>query len=171
MRDGDGNPRRASLSLVINTLLAFVLAIAMVACDNGSAQPAAPAWPSAQAAVQGGGKSYSLHLEIANTESRREQGLMFRQSLDDADGMLFIFPGPTTSAFWMKNTYIPLDIAYLDTDGRVLEIRDGKPLDETPLTPKQPYRYTLEVAGGWFARHALGVGSQLVLPQNLPAGE
>lgn len=158
---------------MLQTLLSFVLMVTMVACDNGSDVPAAPAWPTAHAEVQGAGKSFALQLEIANTESRREQGLMFRQSLDDAHGMLFVFPGnrDVSGAFWMKNTYIPLDIAYLDADGTVLEIREGKPLDLTALTPKHPYRYTLEVAGGWFERHGLGEGARLELPANLPAGE
>ncbi len=154
-----------------HTLLAFVLMVAMVACDNGSDVPAAPAWPTAHAQVLGNGKAFALELEIANTEPRREQGLMFRQSLDDSHGMLFIFPGnrDVGGAFWMKNTYIPLDIAYLDASGRVLEIKAGRPLDETPLRPAQPYRFTLEVAGGWFERHGLGEGAQLVLPGELPA--
>jgi len=158
---------------VLHALLSFVLVLTMVACDNGSDVPAAPAWPTARAQVEGGGKSYGLDLEIANTEPRREQGLMFRQALDDSHGMLFIFPGnrDVTGAFWMKNTYIALDIAYVGADGTVLEIHDAKPLDETPLRPKQPYRYALEVAGGWFERHGLGEGARLVLPANLPAGE
>lgn len=171
--DGSGGRRRVRLSLVLHTLLSFVLMVTMVACDNGNDVPPAPAWPTAHAQAQGGGKAYDLDLEIANTESRREQGLMFRQSLDDSHGMLFIFGGnrDVTGAFWMKNTYIPLDIAYLDANGTVLEVHDGKPLDETPLRPKQPYRYALEVAGGWFDRHGLGEGARIVLPANLPAGE
>jgi uncharacterized membrane protein (UPF0127 family) len=64
----------------------------------------------------------------------------------------------------MRNTYIPLDIAYLAADGTVLEIVHGVPLDETILTPQQPYRYVLEVNGGWFERHGLGVGAKVSIP-------
>ena len=106
-----------------------------------------------------------------HTETQREHGLMARQSLADDAGMLFIFPGETMGGFWMKNTLIALDIAYLDGGGRVLEIKHGKPLDETVLSPKQPYRYTLEVAGGWFERHQMGPGAMLSLPADLPKAE
>jgi uncharacterized membrane protein (UPF0127 family) len=149
-------------------LLSFVLVFGMVACD-GNSQPKASTWPVASISVQGGGHSTDLSVEIANTESRREQGLMYRQSLDDSHGMLFLFPGEVRDGFWMQNTYIPLDIAYVGADGRVLEIVHGKALDQTVLYPSQPYRYALEVADGWFARQGMGVGAILHLPADLPA--
>ncbi len=148
-------------------VLSFVLFVGMVACD-GNAQPKAPAWPTASISVRDASQSAGLSVEIANTESRREQGLMYRQSLDDSHGMLFLFPGDVRDGFWMQNTYIPLDIAYIGADGRVLEIVHGKALDQTVLYPSQPYRYALEVADGWFVRHGLGVGSTLSLPADLP---
>lgn len=153
---------------VIQALLAFVLIVGMVACDGDSA-PKASTWPTASISLQGGGKSASLDVEIANTESRREQGLMYRQELDDRHGMLFIFPGDTAGGFWMENTYIPLEIAFIGADGTVLQIVHGKPLDQTVLKPDRPYRYALEVAEGWFERQGLAAGAKLTLPSNLPA--
>lgn len=149
-------------------VLTFFLVIGMIACDGKSAPPAST-WPTATIAVQGSGQSTGLTVEIANTESRREQGLMYRQSLDDAHGMLFLFPGDTTNGFWMQNTYIPLDIAYISADGKVVDIVHGKPLDQTILYSSQPYRYALEVAGGWFQRHGYDVGSTVTIPSGLPA--
>ena len=148
------------------------------ACGGGDASPTplptggAPVAAVTRAVtVQDGAQSAKLTVELAFTEPQRELGLMARPSLADDAGMLFIFPAETMGAFWMKNTLIPLDIAYMDASGRVLEIKHGKPLDETPLTPQQPYRYTLEVAGGWFDRHQMGPGATLSLPTDLPKGQ
>ena len=112
-----------------------------------------------------------LTAEVVTTSSERAQGLMFRDSLPEDEGMLFVFPAETSTGFWMKNTQIPLTIAYLAADGTVLELRTGEPFNETLLTPAQPYRYTLEVNEGWFERHGLGAGAQVVLPPDLPAAE
>ena len=148
-------------------VLSFFLVIGMIACDGNSAPPATT-WPTATITVAGGGHSTNLDVEIANTLSRREQGLMYRQSLDDAHGMLFLFPADTTDGFWMQNTYIPLDIAYISADGKVVDVVHGKPLDQTILYSSQPYRYTLEVAGGWFQRQGYDVGSTVTLSSDLP---
>jgi uncharacterized membrane protein (UPF0127 family) len=70
----------------------------------------------------------------------------------------------------MKNTYVPLDIAYLSPEGVVQEIAQGEPLNETILTPAQPYRHVLEVNQGWFERHGLGVGSVVSIPERFVPG-
>jgi uncharacterized membrane protein (UPF0127 family) len=112
-----------------------------------------------------------LNVEIAATEAERERGLMERTALADSAGMLFLFASDTTIGFWMKDTLSALDIAYLDASGKVVGIVHGKPLDETVLPPPGPYRYTLEVAGGWFERHGLGVGAVVSIPSDLPKAE
>jgi len=109
-----------------------------------------------------------VQVEIAATPQQRQQGLMWRQELDPDWGMLFLFPANSAGGFWMRNTYVPLDIAYIGVDGTVQEIRAAQPLDETVLTPAKAYRYVLEVNQGWFAQHGLGVGSKITLPANLP---
>jgi uncharacterized membrane protein (UPF0127 family) len=121
--------------------------------------------------VTGGGRTVALTVELAYTEAQRERGLMAVPQLGDDTGMLFLFGENTNIGFWMKDTLIPLDIAYLDSGGRVLEIKHGQPLDQTVLTPSQPYRYTLEVAGGWFERQSLAVGAVVSIPTNLPAAQ
>jgi uncharacterized membrane protein (UPF0127 family) len=92
---------------------------------------------------------------------------MYRRALDPDAGMLFIFPTDSRSGFWMRNTYIPLDIAYIDARFTVIDIRQGTPLDETVLTPDASYRYVLEVNQGWFAAHGLGVGARVTIPAEI----
>lgn len=111
-----------------------------------------------------GEASVTLTVEIANQSDQRQRGLMFRESMDELAGMLFVFPGDRSGGFWMRNTLIPLDIAYLGADGTVLEIVHGMPLSLETLTPAQPYRYTLEVNAGWFERQGFGVGDVVAIP-------
>ncbi|MGH2608377.1 MAG: DUF192 domain-containing protein, partial [Tepidiformaceae bacterium] len=116
------------------------------------------------------GVSESLTVELATTPAERARGLMFRQVMAEDHGMLFLFPQVQGEGhgFWMRNTYIPLTIAYLDEDGTVLVLMDGTPLDETILRPNVPYYAVLEVNQGWFQRHNLAVGSVVELPDDLP---
>ncbi len=116
-----------------------------------------------------GESSVTLTVEIANRSDQHQRGLMFRESMDELAGMLFVFRGDRTGGFWMRNTLIPLDIAYLGADGTVLEIVYGVPLSLENLTPSQPYRYTLEVNGGWFARQGFGVGDRVAIPAGVEA--
>ena len=94
----------------------------------------------------------AVRAEIAGNDEDRSRGLMFRKELPDGDGMLFIFENDQILSFWMKNTYIPLSIAYISRDGTINEIRDMQPHDETSVTSGRPARYALEVPQGWFAR-------------------
>lgn len=101
-----------------------------------------------------------LVTEIAGTPAEHERGMMFRKQMGEQEGMIFIFPQPKRTAFWMKNTLVPLTAAYIGSDGVVLELHDLKPFDETPATAaSDQVRYVLEVPQGWFARHKLGVGT------------
>jgi uncharacterized protein len=103
-----------------------------------------------------------LRAELADTESKRERGLMFRRSLSENSGMLFVFDPPAQAAFWMKNTPIPLSIAFLDNQGRILEIRSMKPLDETVIwSASNAVAYALEVNEGWFDHHEIQTGTKV----------
>jgi uncharacterized membrane protein (UPF0127 family) len=103
-----------------------------------------------------------LKVEVAFTESEKDMGLMFRDSLPETRGMLFVYEDEEELSFWMKNTHIPLTIAFIDEEGYILEIQDAKPNDETSITSSQPCKYGLEVNRGWFERKGLGVGAQLI---------
>lgn len=134
--------------------------------------PSGVALPTAGISVRGeGGASPRLKVEIAATQAARERGLMFRDSLPEDWGMLFVFAADQHGGFWMKDTRIPLTIAYLDSAGRVLELREGVPFEITALVPNQPYRYALEVNLGWFERHNVGVGAVVEIPAGLPPPE
>ncbi|MBI2570301.1 MAG: DUF192 domain-containing protein [Candidatus Schekmanbacteria bacterium] len=102
-----------------------------------------------------------LCLEIAATIAERQRGLMNRAALAAEHGMLFVFPTETTTGFWMKDTHIPLDIAFLDASRRVAEVLHLTPYSLETRAPRAAFRYALELNEGWFARHGLGPGSIL----------
>lgn len=162
--------RRYAALAVATALLALLFALVTAACGDDDA-PHAQTATTYPITITQAGQTVKLDVEIAATEPEREQGLMLRQSLGDDTGMLFLFPNESTNGFWMKNTYIPLDIAYIDDSGHVAEIREGKPLDESVLTPAKPYHSTLEVADGWFERHNMTVGATVTVPGNLPKAQ
>jgi len=93
-----------------------------------------------------------ITVEIARTDEERAKGLMFRESLPDGQGMLFIFDRDQQLSFWMKNTLIPLSIAFIASNGHIVEIKDMKPRDLTSVNSSIPVRYALEVPQGWFQR-------------------
>jgi uncharacterized protein len=110
------------------------------------------------------GASTSVRLEIANTSASRERGLMYRTSLPEDGGMLFVFPEQSQQSFWMKNTLIPLDMLFIDSDGRIVGIHpDAVPLSEAPISVGKPSTYVLEVNGGWAARHGVHPGDTVEL--------
>ena len=100
-----------------------------------------------------------IYVEIADTPLSREYGLMNRKKLSENQGMLFKFPYSAHLSFWMKETYIPLDIAFINDDGRVIQIEEGVPLSTRAISARQKCRYALEVNKGWFKDNGLGVGS------------
>lgn len=110
----------------------------------------------------------TLLIEVATTPDARSQGLMYRESLAEDAGMLFVFPTDRQVSFWMKNTSIPLSIAYLRRDGTILEIHDLQPFSLDPVPSAGPVRYALEVNQGWFERNGVTTGMRVELPQELP---
>jgi uncharacterized protein len=105
-----------------------------------------------------------IRLEIADTEPLRETGLMFRQSLDPDSGMIFVWQTPTLDAFWMKDTPIPLSIAWISTDLKIVGIQEMAPLDQTTLhSPGVPYLYAIEANKGYFTQYGIRVGDSVQL--------
>lgn len=106
---------------------------------------------------------HSLTAEVAATPEQQARGLMFRESMPANHGMLFPFPEPRTASFWMRNTPLPLSIAYLDTRGVILEIHDMKPFDERSIrSASGRVAYALEVHQGWFRRHGITPGDRVL---------
>ena len=103
----------------------------------------------------------TLKAEIAADDRSRTIGLMNRFSLQPDHGMLFVFDQPQPLAFWMKNTYVALSIAYLDADGVILNILDMKPHDESTYPSRGPALYALEMKQGWFREHGIAAGDHV----------
>lgn len=104
-----------------------------------------------------------VHVEIADNESKRETGLMYRNHLADDSGMIFVFQSSTRLNFWMKNTEIPLDMIFADATGKVVGIvRNAEPYTETPRGVNADAEYVLEVNGGFAAQHHIEPGDHLV---------
>lgn len=110
------------------------------------------------------GAPVRLRAEIADTEQLRMTGLMHRRALGANDGMLFVFESEQNLRFWMKNTSIPLSIAYIDCYGSIIEILDMKPFDTTVTYPSsRKARYALEMNRGWFGTNKIMKGCKLKL--------
>ena len=103
--------------------------------------------------------THKLTAEVATTPDERSVGLMNRFSLRPDHGMLFIFERSEPLAFWMKNTFVPLSIAFIAEDGRIVNIEDMKPQTEESHWSKGPARYALEMKKGWFAERGIGPGA------------
>ena len=99
-----------------------------------------------------------IWVEVAKTPAERAKGLMGRKHLDREEGMFFIFETEDYHAFWMKNTLIPLSIAFMDRNGRIVEIADMKPLSLDSHSPSKPVLYALEMKQGWFSTNGIRVG-------------
>ncbi len=106
--------------------------------------------------------------EAALTSDEHAQGLMHRDDVPDGTGMLFVYPRAQVRSFWMVNTYVPLDIAYMDAAFTVVDIQQLEPLDSTSRPSKAPFMYALEVRQGWFAEHGIAVGSQAQVEFDVP---
>ena len=99
-----------------------------------------------------------IWVEVAKTPEERNQGLMGRKHLEKDEGMLFIFETEDYHSFWMKDTLIPLSIAFIDKDGRIVWIKDMKPLTLDSHVPPKPILYALEMNKGWFSSRGIKEG-------------
>lgn len=104
---------------------------------------------------------YAIQAEVAANDAAREQGLMFRKSMPPNAGMLFVFEEKAGHCFWMKNTDLPLSIAFLADDGTIVNIEDMKPHTEDNHCPKAAVRYALEMNQGWFAQKGIRPGAKI----------
>ncbi|HEX8525167.1 MAG TPA: DUF192 domain-containing protein [Tepidisphaeraceae bacterium] len=137
------------------------IALLLIAIGCADTQPTtAPSLPTTQ--MQIGSKTFAL--EIARNDADRERGLMRRDSMPADHGMIFVFPKPQMMSFWMKNTRIPLDILYIDADGKVLSIKQMKPYDITPVPSLKPAKYAIELNKDAASGAGVKEGDQLTIP-------
>ena len=104
---------------------------------------------------------HNINAELASTPQQREIGLMFRNAMPANDGMLFVFEQPGQQCFWMRNTLIPLSVAFIGDDGSVVNIDDMKPQTLDSHCSAKPVRFVLEMNEGWFAKRGIKAGSRL----------
>ncbi len=146
------------LALAVAAVVAAVVAAAAFAAsdvDRGTATITTAA-----------GTKVVLQVEIARTRAERQRGLMYRRSLAPKAGMVFAYPADTRGGFWMKNTLIPLDIAYYDRRGRIVRTLTMTPCRRDPCRVYDPgvaYRAALEVNAGSFRRWKVRVGDRIVV--------
>jgi uncharacterized membrane protein (UPF0127 family) len=113
-----------------------------------------------------GEKIAAVKAEIARTQSERTNGLMYRKSVPDGEGMFFVFERDEVLSFWMKNTLVPLSIAFIASDGRIIEIKDMRPGDLNSVASSRSVRYALEVPVGWFSRAGVTSGDVVTYDPN-----
>ena len=140
----------------------LLVAVGGISLDACSHSPAAKRPVSTEPQVVltvHGGVEQAVTVELARTEPERTRGLMFRQALPSGRGMLFLFEHSEPLKFWMKNTYIPLDMIFMDSDKRVVYVEENaEPLTLTPRGPDVDSRYVLEVPGRWARAHGVEPG-------------
>jgi uncharacterized protein len=157
--------RRSEKCAVVDQAMnrAIVICLLLLAGSAVSQQTAQVALPSVTLSVAG----KAVTAEVADDAQERSMGLMFRERLAPNAGMLFIMPKPERASFWMKNTTLPLSVAYINPAGVILEIHDLQPLDEKPVPSGFPnIAYALEMEQGWFTENGILAGDRV---QGLPA--
>ena len=171
------HPLTRHSSFVIRHFLAILCLFPAACTADTSTAPAKPASPPATATAPAAtapitfdttpmtlkGKAFSM--EVAQTDAQSERGLMYRDSMPDDHGMLFVMPYVDTWSFWMHNTRIPLDIIFLDRAGRVLEIHNRAALDDTSRGPISPAQYVIELNLGAAQKIGLRKGDIVEIPQ------
>jgi hypothetical protein len=134
----------------------LVLALVLAAAARGAA-----AQQPALRTVELGAGMHLIRAEVADRDATRSVGLMRRTSLPPNGGMLFVFDEDAIHCMWMKNTLIPLSVAFLDAQGAIVNIADMQPHSEQSHCAARPARYALEMTQGWFAQRGIRAGAQL----------
>ena len=179
---------RASLT-VLTLLFASLFLATGCGGEEGSAPSGAPeeeTAPTATAPTTGSeaaqtstltitnsaGERVEVEVEIADDDAERQRGLMERTALAENAGMLFVFEREQPLSFWMRNTLIPLSVAYIGSEGRIVDIQDMQPLDDVPphYVSAEPARYALEVNQGFFAERGVEVGNEVEFPDLRASG-
>jgi uncharacterized protein len=185
---------RRTLLLLSTMMLALLLAQALGGSDQVSARGGADtagtggktpelrtvtihaSWTEVVCSVVGDGATcpsasrygeVRVRVEVADDPAEQAKGLMGRTTLGENRGMLFVYPDEEVRAFWMKDTLIPLSIAFIDSQRRIVDIQDMKPLDDEPphYVSAEPAQYALEVNQGFFEKRGVKVGDRVELPQ------
>jgi len=138
-------------------IMLFILCFSSAACKSEKL-------PVKKIEIERGGQVIAVvKAELAVSPEERSKGLMYRKSLKDGNGMLFIFDKDEVMSFWMKNTYVPLSIAFIAGNGKIIDIKDMYPLDTNSVFSSRSVRYALEAPQGWFLRAGVKEGDSIKL--------
>ena len=167
--DRDGHQRRPPRPGHL-LLVPLLLALPLLGCRSNGSEGDAQSGPEASETVLPAGPGRDLAwviigvdtvvAEIARTPDQRSQGLKDRDYLAPGAGMIFVFDTEEVRSFWMQDTFIPLDIAYLDANARIIDIQQMEPETTRLYTSSGPAMFALEVPQGWFAEMEIAVGAQ-----------
>ena len=116
-------------------------------------------------------RDHGLRVEVAETDEARRTGLMFRRQLGENSGMLFVYDTEQAWAMWMRNTYVPLSVAFIDRKGKIINIEDMQPQTDDTHQSAGPAKYALEVNQGWFARRGIKPGDRVLGLERIPAAK
>ncbi len=144
--------------------LGGVLALAAasaLACRSQASAPSTPppAAPVSKVVFLTASGDVPVQVEVADTPAERSRGLMFRRELAPDRGMIFVFDEVSDHEFWMKNTYIPLDMIFVSSDRRVVGVVNAAPLDETAVGVGKPSKYVIEVNAGFARKYGIDGGT------------
>ena len=130
--------------------------------------PAVVAWSQGSLELSTG--IHRIRAEVVNTSESRASGLMYRKSLPANTGMLFVFDQAVQHCMWMRNTLIPLSVAFIDGNGRIINIEEMLPHTEDHHCAAKPAKFALEMSAGWFSSRGLSSGTQVNGIDKAPAG-
>lgn len=163
-------------SLILATLAVVVLGVGVLRPSSEAQTPppgyrgdppieSLSSFPMSSLAIETPDGPIRFNIWLADTAPRQQQGLMFVRELPADQGMLFVNDPPRPASFWMKNTYIPLDLLFIDTQGRIVQIfENAAPLSLRPIGVSTPVRAVLEIRGGESARRGIRRGARVVHP-------
>ena len=140
---------------------ALLAALALTALAPLAAAQGSAGTPQTLPAITLQAGMHNIRAAVAKTPEQRQTGLMFRREMAQHEGMLFIFEQASPQCFWMKNTLLPLSIAFLADDGTVVNIADMQPQVLDSHCSSKPVRYVLEMNQGWFAKRGIMAGSKI----------
>jgi uncharacterized protein len=141
------------------------IAVAALLCAAHAAAPASVSFEESALTVDAADARFEFLVEMAVSPAQRSQGLMFRESLEEDRGMLFDFGQPQRAAMWMRNTYVPLDMLFIDAHGRITQIAaNTQPLSDAVIASREPVRAVLELRGGVSAKLGIEPGDRVIHP-------
>lgn len=141
-----------------------ITALILLFIFSGAQTIELPEFPKGTLIISQEGEQVTIPIEIADAEELRSFGLMYRKDIPFEYGMLFVFPTPGIRSFWMKNTFVELDIAFINSEGIIIDIQRMEPCQgpNCPIyTIYKPFKYALEVKAGFFERYGFSEGAKI----------